>query len=201
MKTPIKTRISKVNFYEPVNNLPGKTSNQKNSENQVAIQFSCAYLNQFETLHHKSSKTSIACAREVQINGFGIADFVTVAWNTTRLKTLSKLDSELFINNARPTMRAFEFKLSNWRRALMRASRYKFFSNVSIVVLPVEKCGTSLKYLDTFKKIRVGLWGYDKNSNRIMNYFTPKPNKAIDSKHQIMALKLIASASKSLPVS
>jgi len=169
MKTLLKTRISKVKFYEPGNNLPGKTVITKTSENQFAIRFSRTYLNHFESLHHKSSKTSIACAREVQVNGFGIADFVTVAWDSTRLNKRipacashadrSKLDSEHFITTVRPTIRAFEFKLSNWRRALMQASRYKFFSNVSIVVLPVEKCGSPLKYLNTFKKVRVGLWG------------------------------------------
>ncbi len=98
-------------------------------------------------------------------------------------------------------MRAFEFKISNWRKALMQASRYKFFANVSIVVLPIEKCCSPLKYLNTFKKVSVGLWGFDKNANRIVAYFTPKPNKPIDSKYQIQALELVASVSKSLPIS
>lgn len=195
-------RIPIVKFYEPRKNLPGKLSVSENGESRFAIRFSRAYLNHFKTLHHNSCKTSMACAREVQINGFGIADFVAVAWDATRLKKpISKLDSERFITSVRPTMRAFEFKLSNWRRALMQASRYKFFSNVSIVVLPIEKCGSPLKYLNTFKKVRVGLWGFDNNSNRIISFFTPKPNKPIDSKHQIVALKLVSSASKSLPIS
>lgn len=209
MKTLIKTRIPIVKFYEPRKNLPGKTSIPENDESRFAITFARTYLNHFESLHHKTTKTSIACAREIQINGFGIADFVVIAWDATRLpvcrrgreEKTSKFDSELFLTSARPIMRAFEFKLSNWRRALMQASRYKFFANVSIVVLPIEKCGLPLKYLNTFKKVHVGLWGFDENSNRIVTHFTPKPNKPIDSRYQLLAVKLVASASKSLPIS
>lgn len=210
METLNKIPIPKVKFYEPRKNLPGKASLTVTDESRFTLQFVRSYLNHFETLHHKTTKTSIACAREIQINGFGIADFVAIAWDATRLEEKSSnhvlssaegYDSERFIASARPTMRAFEFKLSNWRRALMQASRYKFFANVSIVVLPIEKCDSPLKYLDTFKKVRVGLWGFEKKSNRIVTHFTPKPNKTIDSKCQLMAVKLVASASKSLPIS
>ena len=173
MKTLIKTRIPIVKFHEPRKNLPGKMSMPGNKESRFAIRFARAYLDHFESLHHKTTKTSIACAREIQVNGFGIADFVAIAWDASRIEDKNtKFDSKLFIKSARPTMRAFEFKLSNWRRAIMQASRYKFFANVSIVVLPIEKCGSPLKYINNFKKVRVGLWGFDKNSIRIVTYFT-----------------------------
>jgi hypothetical protein len=202
VRTLVKKRIPKVKFYEPRKNLPGKTSALENAESRFAIRFAHTYLNHFDSLHRKTTKTSIACAREIQINGFGIADFVAIAWNAARLEEKSsKYDSKFFITSVKPTMRAFEFKLSNWRKALMQASRYKFFANVSIVVLPIEKCGPPLKYLNTFKQVHVGLWGFDKNTNRIVTYYTPKPNKPIDSKYQILALELVASASKSLPIS
>ena len=212
-------RIPKFSFYEPRKNLPGKAAIQKNDESIFASLFTRSYMNQFGSLHHKSIKTSVACAKELRINGFGIADFVTVAWNEARLynkisnprqknsgtcPTMSfrraSLNSETFIKAAKPTVRAFEFKMSNWRRALMQASRYKFFSNVSIVVLPIEKCTSPLRYLDTFKKIRVGLWGFDKNTNKIFCFHSPKPKKPIDSRHYLLTIEFISTVSKALPI-
>ena len=196
------TGIPKLKFREPKRNLSGKASLPINKEDQFTIRFARAYLTQFESLHHKTPKTSIACAREIPINGFGIADFVTVAWNANRLPTKSsiKYDSKSFIQSAKPTMRAFEMKLSNWRRAMMQASRYKTFANTSIIVLPAKKCKVPLQYLDTFKKVGIGLWGFSPDSNQIITHFTPKPTKPFDSKYLTCAIKLVAAASKTLPI-
>lgn len=201
METITKSRIPKTSFFEPRKNLPGKASEPENDESRFTSRFANSYLQQFKNLHHKTTKTSIACAMEIPINGFGIADLVTVAWeNNDAEASETKYSSDDFVTRARPTVRAFEFKLSNWRRALMQAIRYKYFANVSIVVLPVEKCEAPLKYIDTFRKIRIGLWGFDPDLNRIVTFYTPKPNKPLDIKYQFQALRIAASAAKSLPI-
>lgn len=196
-----KIQIPKLKFYEPRRNLPGKAGHLINAESIFTVKVTQTYLERFKLLHHRSNKTSLVCAREIPINGFGISDLVTVAWDESRLKDSTILyNSEWFINFAKPTIRAFEFKLSNWRRALMQASRYRFFANVSIVVLPIEKCLSPLKYLNTFKKIRVGLWGFDSESNRIITYYTPKPSRPFIRQYHITAVQLVQAATKALPI-
>ena len=201
MKTSKQKPVPKIILYESRNNLPRRANNIGSDETSFAIQFIHSYLDQLESLHCKYNKKSIAFAIELPINGFGVADFVTITWNENRLNKKSyKNNSELFMKTAKPVLRSFEFKLANWRQALMQASRYRFFSNVSIVALPVEKCSAPLKYIETFRKVRVGLWGFDKNRNRIKHFYTPRPNKPKDNNHYIMAVKLIGSVSKALPV-
>lgn len=191
--------IPKSIFFEPCTNLPGKAADPDNDESRFTIKFTHSYLQQFRFLHHKTSKTSIICAREIQINGFGIADLITIAWDPSRINNAPITDDTILIT--KPTVRAYEFKLSNWRRALMQASRYKYFAHVSTVVLPLEKCDAPLKYLDTFKKIRIGLWGFDVISNKIIPFFSPKPKKPLDLRYQRQALEIVTSVSKTQRVS
>lgn len=201
METITKSRIPKTSFFEPRKNLPGKASDPENDESRFTSRFAGSYLRQFKSLHHKTTKTSIACAMEIPINGFGIADLVTVAWENNDAKASeTKYSSDDFIARARPTVRAFEFKLSNWRKALKQATRYNFFSNVATVVLPIEKCFPPLNYLETFKKLRIGLWGFDIATNRIVTYYTPKLSRPFISQYQITAVQLVHSAAKSLPI-
>lgn len=193
-------QIPKLKFHEPRSNLPGNASS-RNGEGKFTLQFARAYVAQFKSLHHGSIKTSMAYAREIPINGFGIADFVAINWDSSNLPHGHKMyDPVSFIEGAKPTVRAFELKLADWRRAIMQANRYRFFSNASIVVLPADKCAAPLEYLYTFRTIGVGLWGFDIDSNRIISHFTPRPSAPIDIRYKCRAVKLVACASKALPV-
>jgi len=191
-------RIPKVRFREPERNLPGRSPRTATAEVRFTIQFARAYMAQHVTLHHGTEKSEIACARQVAINGFGIADMLTVAWRAPE-KGRNHSSDVHFLRAERPTIRAFEVKLNNWRKGMTQAHRYRYFANVAILVLPVESCTNARTLLRTFRKIRVGLWGFDPHSGRIVTHFTPRPCSAMEPKCQQRALELVAKTTRALP--
>lgn len=200
MAASAQVRIERAGFYEPQRNLP-HFDPRNGAERRFALQFAKAYRAQFLSLHRPSRNDSIALAREVPVNGYGIADLVAVSWNPALLSSLpGHLDHEGFLRKARPTVRAFEVKLLDWRKALMQASRYRFFAQAALVVLPRQKCAAALKYLDTFQAVRIGLWSFDGKTCRITRHFTPRPTKPADKRQRTRVLELVARASKALPV-
>ena len=195
-----QTRIERAGFYEPQRNLP-HFDPRNGAEGRFALQFAKAYRAQFPALHRPSRNRSIALAREVGVNGYGIADLVAVCWNPALLSSLSQqLDHEVFLRKARPTVRAFEVKLLDWRKALMQASRYRFFAQAALVVLPRQKCSAALKHLDTFQAVGIGLWSFDSKHSRITRHFTPRPAEPPDKRQRTRVLEVVARASKALPV-
>lgn len=52
---------------------------------------------------------------------------------------------------------AIEFKLSNWRKALAQAFRYRNFANEAYVVLDQSRARRALESADMFRKANVGL--------------------------------------------
>lgn len=196
-----KLKIPKYIFFEPINNLKGKASSYVTEETKFTIQFAKAYISQLKSIHSNSKKQSISCAREIPINGFGIADLVTIAWDSNNFKPLERTNNiESFINNANPTIRAFEMKLNNWRKCMTQANRYRYFSNTAIAVLPLNKCPSALEYIETFKKISIGLWGFSPETNKIVPYFTPKISNPLIPKYYNKTIELVKSASRSLPI-
>jgi hypothetical protein len=191
-------RVPKVRFREPERNLPGRSPRTATAEVRFTIQFARAYMAQHVTLHHGTEKSEIACTRQIAINGFGIADMLTVAWRPPERGENHSSDVE-FLRAQRPTIRAFEVKLNNWRKGMTQAHRYRYFANVAILVLPVESCSNARMFLGTFRKIRVGLWGFDPHTGRIVTHFTPRPCSAMEPKYQQRALKLVAKTTRALP--
>lgn len=163
--------------YHPQNNL---LLNKLKTEEKIAKNFAEYYFRFFKKIHSKSKKSKILVSREVCIYGYGIADIVAVSWDP------SKGDIDDLLHNTEeisPTIRAFEIKVSNWRKALTQAYKYRYFANSSIIVLPTEKLSAPSKYLDTFKKMKVGLWGFDKNKKSLKRIFTPKNSKPLSKKY------------------
>ena len=150
-------------------------------------------------IHHGTEKLEVVCARQVAVNGFGITDLLTVAWKSLGRNEVSTTCQD-FIETLSPTVRAFEVKLENWRRGMTQAHRYRYFSNAAILVLPADRSVRALPYLDTFRRIRVGLWDFDPVSNHIRCHFTPRPHHPIEPKYQLRAVGLVSQASKALPV-
>jgi len=126
--------IPKFKFSEPAHNLPGRKG-ITTKEDHFTIAFMRAYLEQVANIHKRSDKTTLAFAREIPVNGYGIADLHVVAWNALSGEKFPNTES--FVKVARPCTRAFEFKLTDWRKARGQACRYRFFANQSIVVLPI----------------------------------------------------------------
>ena len=158
-----------------------------------------AYLEQAKVIHSRSCKTTLAFAREIPVNGYGIADLHVVAWDALPRETFP--DTESFVRVARPCTRAFECKLVDWRKAMAQACRYRFFANQTFVVLPEKACSRALPYLDTFKKIKVGLWSFSPETGRITAHHTPRSLSAKSEKYYFQAIEKVAKASKrSLPI-
>jgi hypothetical protein len=194
-KTTLK--IPKFQFREPRRNLPNKSS-RKNAERDFTIKFARSYVSRIELLHHGTIRTAVEFAREIPINGFGIADFVAVHWNPKMLQSESQiLNSVDFCRIASPIIRAFELKISNWRKAIMQAIRYKYFADAAIVVLHVNKFKIASEYLNTFRTINVGLWTFDPEKNQINALYTPKPSTPLEPKYKPKTIGLVAKASKS----
>jgi len=60
---------------------------------------------------------------------------------------------------------AIEAKLSDWKRALYQACRYKLFADLSYVVLDSTHTISAIKNLDSFRKFGVGLACIDTRGN------------------------------------
>jgi hypothetical protein len=192
------TAVPKLKFSEPKHNLPGRKG-RATAEDRFTIAFMRAYLRRASEIHRGSPRNRIAFAREIPVNGYGIADLLVVAWNDLKIRTFA--DTPAFIEKADPCARAFECKLTNWRKAMSQAGRYRFFSNQAVVVLPQSAAEKAVPFLDTFKKIRVGLWSFSPENERIIAYHTPRPSKARSAQNYSRAIHGVRSASRrSLPI-
>jgi hypothetical protein len=191
-------QIPKYAFSEPRRNLPGQTG-ADTAEDYFTLAFAQAYHDRQTQVHRSSKKTEFRFAREIPVNGYGIADLVWVAWANTGIRSFA--DASSFITQARPTMRAFELKLYNWRKAMTQAARYRYFAHQAIVILPFHICKNALPYIETFKRIKVGLWGYQPENTSITPFFTPRPQRPLSTRHYQQTVQKIASTSTpSLPI-
>jgi hypothetical protein len=192
--------VPKLRFNEPVRNLPSHPAGHC-AEEKMVLQFARVYREAFPRLHRGTTRMRAALARQIPVNGYGIADLVAVCWEPVSDDAgTPALDLETFLCEAQPVIRAFELKLRDWRKALKQAHRYRFFAHAAIVVLPPECCALARRFLDTFQALEVGLWSFDAVSGRITSYFTPRPRRPVDTRCQLKALRLVARASKALPI-
>lgn len=191
-------RIAKLRFQEPCRNLPYH-KNGKGEEWLFSYRFAQTYLAQFHSRRDGTKRNKIAVAREIPANGYGIADLIAINWQSVR--TARILSPEDFERRGRPTIKAFELKLNNWRQALMQANRYRFFAHVPIVVLPTRNQKAALKYIETFRLLRVGLWSFDVDQKKIIRHYTPRSQRPLDTRQKTRAIRLVAKATKALPVS
>ena len=172
-----------------------------NREEHFAHAFTKAYDSKYAWIHSGSSKMHRLFAHEVPVNGFGIADLVTVSWDTKSVSPVlgesGTLDDLLALQS---TVRAFEVKLSDWRRGLMQAHRYRFFSDAAILVIPDSKLPLAKKSLPTFRSLNVGLWGYNEISKAITKVLTPRPKRPTPNGHRAKAVeRAYRAATQGLP--
>lgn len=191
-------QIPKTRFFHPQRNLPGRGSGHT-AEGRFTNAFIRAYIAQMKRIHSGSKKSVVAFAREVPVNGYGIADIVCINWDPAKNDGMTFPSAKEFIQNATPTIRSFEVKLSDWRTGMLQAHRYRFYSNAGILVLPTKQLIKAQRFLHTFKAIGVGLWGFDDESNVITTIYTPRPSKARDPRYVAEALQKVQTASKALP--
>ena len=55
---------------------------------------------------------------------------------------------------------AFELKLTDWRRAMVQAFRYRSFSPLSYVVMPEASLESAIRHVSEFEKYGIGLLSF-----------------------------------------
>lgn len=70
---------------------------------------------------------------------------------------------------------AFEMKLSNWKRAIVQAYRYRSFAETSFVVLDNANIRPAIRNIELFKKAEIGLLSIDLDGN-LINHYEPETN-------------------------
>jgi len=166
----------------PRRNLPKHISN-KRTESDFVLAFGRTY---YQELTDQMSEPcqSFEIARELQIPGLGIADIVSV-----------------FTKSNNTILHAFEMKLKDWRKALAQAYRYKYYADVSIVVMPPGEVIKAKQSLSLFHAINVGLWTFDAERKVIERIYHPEKEKPISITAYNKALTILTRQLKSLPVS
>lgn len=174
-------------FHHPVLNLT-RGKDRQNPEDDFAGRFVRSYSQRFNSIHSQLQDQKTLFVREFPVSGNGIADLVVLNWNENNHSPENGIVKP---KKSDPIFRAFEFKLSNWKKGLMQAHRYTFFSNASILVIPNNKMKTVCKKIDLFRTLRVGLWGFNLSTETITRIYTPRPKKQHVPKYREKALQLI----------
>ena len=147
------------------------------------------FLRRFEQVYLELERAAELASREFAVEGFGRADLVWVAWRGTA----SPNDFTALALKKRVRLTAIEGKVSDWRKGLQQAFRYRYFAHRSILVLPLATADTAAQFLNTFRRLRVGLWGFDSHSGRIRKWCTPRVATPLNRKAWEKALHLFES--------
>jgi hypothetical protein len=144
-----------------------------------------------EAEHNKLAMRHHASGREFALDGFGRADVLFMAWRRTDAP-------EDFTALALKSLclTAIEGKLSDWRKGLMQASRYRFFANRALLILPPAIASSALEFLATFRDLNVGLWEFEPATCHIRKHFTPRCGRPLNTKAREKAIHLISAKLK-----
>lgn len=181
-----RTRPKTVKFgcHDTRRNLPVASSSKRGESNFVA-KFEKAYLE--AELKKLATQRGFATGREFALDGFGRADMLFMAWN-------SSPSSEDFTAIALKSLQltAVEAKLKDWRKGLMQASQYRFFANRAVLVLPPAATATAVGFIEAFRALNVGLWEFDPDTGCLRRHFTPRFGRPLNTKARERAVHLIS---------
>lgn len=97
---------------------------------------------------------------------------------------------------------SFELKMSNWKRALFQAVRYKNFSEYVSVVMPIEKEQVLLDNIRAFEECNVGALLFDAEKYVLKTLYRSKKNSTVSLQHlYYMSGKLLIERHSDLRVS
>lgn len=151
----------------------------KRGESNFVLAFGRAYLRRFGKAN---GQTRFLPAREFQVSGFGVADFIWFVWRSApRSQEGSALEYRSRFRHGESLL-AFEMKLRDWRKALGQAYRYRYFADAAYVVLPPDAASTAKQHLEVFEKLGVGLWSFDKSNEAIRQIYSPPRKTPLSSK-------------------
>jgi hypothetical protein len=182
--SPPNNKIHKVSFRSHLTrrNFGGKTSKKRGEAN---------FLGAFERAYFSKIKKAGIAAGEFSVSGYGIADLAWIAWTPNQSEEFTAL--ALHHELRRRQLHTFEAKLTDWRRALKQAFRYRYFSDKAIVVMPFENAKLAIASLDSFKQLSVGLWSFDQKRGRIQEHYTPTKVSAFNPEAKEKAVSMISS--------
>ena len=160
----MSSAVTVIRGANPRRNLPGPVARKRTESN-----FLCA----FERAYRRGLRSTGIAGRDFEVSGYGIADWVWIAW---RQRPASPDATACALERRPPLLRlhAFELKISDWRKALKQAFRYGYFADRATVVLPPSAARLAKVHLDTFVRLRVGLWSFDASTGRILRIYSPR---------------------------
>ena len=141
-------------------------------------------------IHSGTCKDRTLFMREVPVYGNGIADLLVFSWSST----LTPWHPRLLILNNLIQPSGLSNLCCRWRRGMMQAHRYKYFSHASILVLPKNKMKSVKPELDLFRKLRVGLWGFLPENKEYYLLLHPSTQTTHIAKHAQKAIRLATQA-------
>lgn len=159
--------------YDTRRNLPAASHRKRGEAN-----FLCAFVRPFL----KRAEPPFVYGRHFAMPGCGVADFV-----------LYQMSSELSgsIGRAGGFLTAIETKLSDWRRALQQAYRYRYYADLAVVLLPRETGSRALAYAHRFQHLGVALWTFDRLSGKIEEHVVVARSGPLNPARHDEALALI----------
>jgi hypothetical protein len=178
------TQLLKFKTRDPRRNLPPELG-RKRAEANFVIKFMEAYL--------KLTVGGGLGGKDFALSGFGIADFVWIAWREAAggiegsALTLERLKARI----VKHKLTAFEMKLTDWRKGLSQAYRYGFFADRAILVLPPNTAATAAQSKSLFQQLGVDLWSFDSESGKIRKLVGAKSSVARDANARAKAMDLI----------
>ena len=182
-------QLLKFRQRHPRRNLPAALARKRGESNFVST-FSKSYI------------ASIASGgfggKEFALSGFGIADFVWIAWRNAvnpdegHALSIEKLKSLL----NRHKLTAFEMKLYDWRKGLAQAYRYSYFADLAVLVVPPDVAATAKADLRLFRESNVGLWSFNPATGAIRKLFTPRGSGPRSAKANAKALESLGRSLK-----
>ena len=167
----------------PRRNLPRRTS-RKRGESNFLRAFEYAYVSQ----HCRERQVTW---QDFSLEGYGIADLVMFSWSRPDNGGAAFSVEQLRQRLLRRRLTAFEIKLSDWRKGLIQAYRYRYFCDRAIVVLPERAARIAESNFSLFRSLEIGLWTFDTASHVIRKRFTPSNTQARNSLARQKAIEAI----------
>ena len=155
------------NTYNTRRNLPVRSRQRRGEANFVG-----AFLRAFMA----RKATGSWCGRHFAVPDCGVADCIVFK--------LERMKAELTMER----LLAFEAKLSDWRKALKQAYRYRYYADVSIVILPAQAARPAIDNRDLFQQMGVGLWTFNPESGAICPRIAVKAPTPLSSRKREQAL-------------
>jgi len=161
--------------YNTRRNLPPESGCKRGEANFLGA-FVRSLIEELEPLHVHS--------RHFSIPGCGIADLLLCRISA---------DPEFNGEPQATSLLAFETKLSDWKRGVQQAYRYRYYADMAIVVLPSQRALPAIRSTHVFRALGLGLWTYDAGDGVIIKHLTPEPCEPLNPSKRRQALAKVAS--------